>query len=144
MGTPIGGLNERGAWGRLRPVGHAHQGAYRIAGLDEITHGGLPAGRPTLVCGGPGCGKTILAMEFLVRGAMEFNEPGLFVSFEESTDDLHRNFKSFGFDLKSLADKKKLAILHINWSFDIFSLRGEALGKPPQGGRSFFAEPYWG
>jgi len=83
-------------------VAKAHTG---IAGLDEITHGGLPAGRPTLVCGGPGCGKTILAMEFLVRGALEFDEPGLFVSFEESIEDLHHNFRSFGFDLKALIEQ---------------------------------------
>jgi circadian clock protein KaiC len=76
-----------------------------IAGLDEITHGGLPAGRATLVCGGPGCGKTILAMEFLVRGALEFDEPGLFVSFDESVEDLHQNFRSFGFDLEQNTHK---------------------------------------
>jgi circadian clock protein KaiC len=58
-----------------------------IVGLDEITLGGLPAGRPTLVYGSPGCGKTILAMEFLVRGAREFDEPGLFVSFDEALAD---------------------------------------------------------
>ena len=55
-----------------------------IAGLDEITGGGLPRGRPTLVCGGAGCGKTLLAMEFLVRGATEFGEPGVFIAFEET------------------------------------------------------------
>jgi len=87
-----------------------------IAGLDEITHGGLPAGRPTLVCGGPGCGKTILAMEFLVRGALEFDEPGLFVSFEESIEDLHHNFRSFGFDLKALIEQKKLYVSHVKLS----------------------------
>jgi circadian clock protein KaiC len=87
-----------------------------IAGLDDITHGGLPAGRTTLVCGGPGCGKTVLAMEFLVRGALEFGEPGLFVCFEESTDDLYRNFKSLGFDLEALVEEKKLAISHIKLS----------------------------
>ncbi len=87
-----------------------------IAGLDEITHGGLPAGRPTLVCGGPGCGKTILAMEFLVRGAVEFDEPGLFVSFEESIEDLQHNFRSFGFDLKALIEQKKLYVSHVKLS----------------------------
>jgi len=87
-----------------------------IAGLDEITHGGLPAGRPTLVCGGPGCGKTILAMEFLVRGALEFGEPGLFVSFEESIDQLRLNFKALGFDLAELVGQKKLFITHVKLS----------------------------
>ena len=59
-----------------------------IAGLDEITGGGLPKGRPTLVCGGPGCGKTLLAAEFLIRGATQFGEPGAFLSFEETGEDL--------------------------------------------------------
>jgi len=81
-----------------------------IAGLDEITRGGLPKGRPTLVCGGPGCGKTMLAVEFLVRGATEFGEPGVFVSFEETADDLTQNVASMGFDLKGLVARKKLFI----------------------------------
>src|SRR5712675_2134650 len=68
-----------------------------IAGLDEITGGGLPKHRPTLVCGGPGCGKTMLATEFLVRGAMQFKEPGVFVSFEETANDLAQNVASLGF-----------------------------------------------
>ncbi|MGE5743802.1 MAG: ATPase domain-containing protein, partial [Gemmatimonadota bacterium] len=71
-----------------------------IAGLDEITHGGLPRGRPTLVSGGAGCGKTLLAMEFLVRGALEYGEPGVFLSFEETVDDLVANARSLGFDLQ--------------------------------------------
>ncbi|MFZ5772990.1 MAG: circadian clock protein KaiC [Thermodesulfobacteriota bacterium] len=81
-----------------------------IQGLDEITNGGLPQGRPTLVCGGPGSGKTLLAMEFLVRGAMQFGEPGVFVSFEEREGDLVRNFASLGFDLHSLSAAGKLFI----------------------------------
>ena len=84
-----------------------------IEGLDEITNGGLPQGRPTLVCGGPGSGKTLLAMEFLVRGAMQFGEPGVFVSFEEREDDLARNFASLGFNLNSLSAAKKLCIDHV-------------------------------
>ena len=84
-----------------------------IQGLDEITNGGLPQGRPTLVCGGPGSGKTLLAMEFLVRGAMQFGEPGVFVSFEEREDDLVRNFASLGFNLNSLSAAKKLCIDHV-------------------------------
>jgi circadian clock protein KaiC len=87
-----------------------------IAGLDEILRGGLPAGRPTLICGGPGCGKTTLAMEFLVRGAREFDEPGLFISFEESTQELIDNFRSLGFDLEDLIESKKLKIVQVGIS----------------------------
>jgi circadian clock protein KaiC len=81
-----------------------------IAGLDEVTFGGLPAGRPTLVCGGPGCGKTLLATTFLVNGAVMFNEPGVFVSFEESSDDLIKNVASLDYDLGTLVAEKKIAI----------------------------------
>ena len=84
-----------------------------ISGLDEITHGGLPRGRCTLVCGGAGCGKTLLGMEFLVRGAMEFDEPGVFMSFEETAEELTRNVASLGFDLADLESRKKLAIDHV-------------------------------
>ena len=81
-----------------------------IQGLDEITGGGLPKGRPTLVCGGAGCGKTLLAMEFLVRGATEFNEPGVFMAFEENAKDLAQNVASLGFDLKDLIARKKIVV----------------------------------
>ncbi len=81
-----------------------------IQGLDEITGGGLPKGRPTLVCGSAGCGKTLLAMEFLVRGATQFNEPGVFMAFEETTKDLTQNVASLGFDLKDLIARKKLVL----------------------------------
>jgi circadian clock protein KaiC len=81
-----------------------------IQGLDEITGGGLPQGRPTLVCGGAGCGKTLLAMEFLVRGATEFNEPGVFMAFEEAAKDLTQNVASLGFDLKDLVARKKMVL----------------------------------
>jgi len=81
-----------------------------IQGLDEITGGGLPRGRPTLVCGSAGCGKTLLAMEFLVRGATEFGEPGVFMAFEETAVDLTQNVRSLGFDLDELAEQKKIAI----------------------------------
>jgi circadian clock protein KaiC len=70
-----------------------------IAGLDEITEGGLPRGRPTLVCGAAGCGKTLLGMQFLVRGIDTYGEPGLFISFEEKSAELETNFASLGFDL---------------------------------------------
>jgi circadian clock protein KaiC len=81
-----------------------------ITGLDEVTFGGLPAGRPTLICGGPGCGKTLLATTFLVNGAVMFDEPGVFMSFEESSDDLIQNVASLGYDLGALAARKKIAI----------------------------------
>lgn len=81
-----------------------------IKGLDAITCGGLPQGRATLVCGGPGCGKTLLGMEFLVRGALEFGEPGVFIAFEENADELRANFASLGFDLDALAGMRQLVI----------------------------------
>lgn len=81
-----------------------------IQGLDEITRGGFPRGRPTLVCGSAGAGKTLLAMEFLVRGATEYNEPGVFMAFEETAPELTQNVRSLGFDLDELAKKKKLVI----------------------------------
>jgi circadian clock protein KaiC len=84
-----------------------------IRGLDEITQGGLPKGRPTLVCGSAGCGKTLFAMEFLVRGALAFEEPGVFMSFEETESDLAVNVRSLGFDLERLVAQKKIAIDHV-------------------------------
>jgi len=81
-----------------------------ITGLDELTFGGLPAGRPTLLCGGPGCGKTLLATTFLVNGAVLFDEPGVFVSFEESSEDLIQNVASLDYDLGALVARKKIAI----------------------------------
>lgn len=85
-----------------------------IQGLDEITGGGLPKGRPTLVCGGAGCGKTLFAMEFLVRGATLFKEPGVFISFEETEKELTANVSSLGFDLNDLVKKKKIWLEHIH------------------------------
>jgi circadian clock protein KaiC len=84
-----------------------------IEGLDEITGGGFPKGRSTLICGDAGCGKTLMAMEFIVRGATEFNEPGVFVTFEETPDDLRKNVASLGFDLKDLAARRKLALEYV-------------------------------
>ena len=81
-----------------------------IPGFDEITNGGLPRGRPTLVCGSAGCGKTLLAMEFLVRGATEYREPGVFMAFEETGEELAQNVRSLGFDLPKLIKQKKLAL----------------------------------
>lgn len=85
-----------------------------IQGFDEITGGGLPKGRPTLVCGGAGCGKTLFAMEFIVRGATLFNEPGVFISFEESEKELTANVTSLGFDLNGLIMRKKIWLEHIH------------------------------
>jgi len=81
-----------------------------IQGLDELTGGGLPKGRPTLLCGSAGCGKTLLAMDFLVRGGVESGEPGVFMAFEENTEELAKNFASLGHDLKALVAQKKLAL----------------------------------
>ncbi len=85
-----------------------------IQGFDEITGGGLPTGRPTLLCGGAGCGKTLFGMEFLVRGATLFNEPGVFMSFEETNEELIKNVASLGFDLEDLVKHKKIALDHVH------------------------------
>lgn len=89
-----------------------------IRGLDEITKGGIPAGRPTLICGNTGCGKTLLAMEILVRGAILYDEPGVFVSFEETEKELSMNVASLGFDLDKLVEEKKLLLdfIHVERS----------------------------
>jgi circadian clock protein KaiC len=89
-----------------------------ITGLDEITGGGIPTGRPTLVCGGAGSGKTLLSVEFIVRGALELNEPGVFMSFEEKADEIAVNVASLGFDLDKLQREKmiKLDYVHIDRS----------------------------
>src|SRR3984885_5104839 len=103
---------------RRKPTGQSParqlpQAPTRVEGLDSITGGGLPRGRPTLVCGSAGCGKTLLAMEFLVRGATEFGEPGVFMAFEETTDELTQNVRSLGFDLDVLAVEKKVVLEHV-------------------------------
>jgi len=85
-----------------------------ISGLDEVTMGGLPKGRPSLICGGPGCGKTLFSLEFIVRGAQEFGEPGVFIAFEEKADELATNVASLGFDLEKLQQEKKLKIDYIH------------------------------
>src|SRR5438093_8261932 len=85
-----------------------------IQGLDEITGGGLPRGRPTLVCGGAGCGKTLLAAEFLVRGAAQFGEPGVFMAFEETEAELKANVASLGFDLAGLVRRKSIVIDYVH------------------------------
>lgn len=102
--TAMGGLARR-----LLP-----KAATGISGLDEVTGGGLPRGRPTLVCGPTGCGKTLLAMEFLIRGITQFNEPGVFVAFEESAADLTANVASLGFDLAQFEANGQLVIDYFN------------------------------
>lgn len=84
-----------------------------ITGFDEITFGGLPAGRPSLICGRAGAGKTLFAMTFLVKGAVQFNEPGVFMSFEETADDLAQNVASLGFDVAALVAANKLAMDYV-------------------------------
>src|SRR5687767_13113748 len=84
-----------------------------IYGLDEITNGGFPTGRPTLICGSAGCGKTLLGMQFLVKGITDYNEPGVFMSFEETAKDLAANVASLGFDLPKLIAENKLRIDHV-------------------------------
>ncbi len=98
-----------------KPFGHElHKSPTGIQGFDEITDGGLPAGRPTLVCGGAGCGKTLFGMEFIVRGATQFNEPGVFMSFEETNEELIQNVSSLGFDLDDLVKNKKIVLEHVH------------------------------
>lgn len=87
-----------------------------ICGFDDLTDGGLPEGRPALVIGAAGAGKTVFAMEFLIKGAVEFDAPGVFISFEENEQELEQNFSSLGYNLRGLIEEKKLAIdyLHID------------------------------
>ncbi len=89
-----------------------------IPGLDEITQGGLPTGRPTLVAGGPGSGKTLLGITFLVNGALLFDEPGVLMTFEENADELAQDVASLGFDLHGLIEQKRLVVdfVHIERS----------------------------
>ena len=96
-----------------------------IKGLDEITGGGLPRGRPTLVCGGAGCGKTLLAAEFLVRGATEFGEPGVLMAFEETEKELTANVASLGFDLAGLVRQKKILVDYVHIERGMMQESGE-------------------
>jgi circadian clock protein KaiC len=85
-----------------------------INGLDEITGGGLPTGRPTLICGAAGCGKTLFGLEFIAKGAIEFGEPGVFMAFEEDAEELAMNVASLGFDLKKLQKDKLVKVDHVH------------------------------
>jgi circadian clock protein KaiC len=84
-----------------------------IKGLDQVTGGGLPAGRPTLICGSAGCGKTLFAAEFLVNGARSYGEPGVFITFEETPEDLVQNVRSLGFELDDLIAQNRICIDHV-------------------------------
>jgi circadian clock protein KaiC len=96
------------------PTAHLPRCPTGIQGLDEITGGGLPRGRSTLVCGSAGCGKTLLAAEFLARGAAHFGEPGVFMAFEETEAELKANVASLGFDLAGLVRRKKIVLDHVH------------------------------
>lgn len=98
---------------RPKPPTPLHKSMTGIVGLDEITGGGVPTGRPTLVSGGPGCGKTLLALECLIRGATQFGEPGVFMMFEENVTELTENVRSLGFDLEALAKRKLIRLDHV-------------------------------
>ena len=93
--------------------GQLRKAATGIDGLDAITEGGLPAGRPTLLCGAAGCGKTLFGVTFLVEGALRFNDPGVFMTFEERPQDISDNVKSLGYNLDQLISSKKLVIDHV-------------------------------
>ena len=93
---------------------HLKKSPTGIQGFDEISNGGLPSGRPSLICGSAGCGKTLFSIEFLVRGATEFNEPGVFIAFEETAEELAKNVASLGFDLNQLSRQKKIAIDYVH------------------------------
>jgi circadian clock protein KaiC len=94
-------------------------------GLDEITRGGIPTGRNTLVCGGAGSGKTLFAMKYLLCGAMQYGEPGLCVSFEENAEELAQNMASLGYDIPALEKKKMLLIDHVHVARNEFEETGE-------------------
>jgi circadian clock protein KaiC len=84
-----------------------------ISGFDEITHGGLPRGRTSLICGSAGCGKSLLGVEFLVRGALRYGEPGVLMTFEESADEVSSNVVSLGYDLRQLEAQRQLVLDHV-------------------------------
>lgn len=94
-------------------VPHLRKSKTGIKGLDEVLEGGLPQGRPTLICGGPGSGKTLMASEFLVRGALDYNEPGVFMAFEEKPEELAQNLASLGIDLEEMIDQGKIFVDYV-------------------------------
>jgi circadian clock protein KaiC len=119
----------RGAMAKAKKSGLSMYGISKcptgIQGLDEVTFGGLPRGRPTLVCGSAGCGKTMLGVEFLVRGATQYNEPGVCISFEETGQELAQNMRLLGFDVHALISQKKLAIDYVQIERSMVEEAGE-------------------
>src|SRR5947209_12568535 len=108
--TPSAAKSNNHRKAETRPLPKAPTG---IVGLDEVTGGGLPRGRPTLVCGSAGCGKTLFAVEFLVRGAVQFAEPGVLMAFEETGEEIAQNVRSLGFDLDGLVARGLLSVDHV-------------------------------
>src|ERR1700720_1519747 len=104
VNRPRGNRRARRAVKRLEKVPSG------IKGVDEITGGGLPKGRSSLVCGSAGCGKSLFGLEFLVRGVTEYDQPGVLMTFEETAADIRKNVASLGFDIEALIAKKKLVI----------------------------------
>jgi circadian clock protein KaiC len=100
-----------------------------IKGLDEITEGGLPRGRSTLVTGGPGCGKTLLGMEYLVRGARDYGETGVFMAFEENVEELTENMRSLGFDLAEMIRRKQKSDLSRERMHELLQTARRAMGS---------------
>src|ERR1043165_6924411 len=109
----------------LRMTAHPQlfKAATGIDGLDAITEGGLPAGRPTLLCGAAGCGKTLFGVTFLVEGALRFDHPGVLMTFEERPEDICANVESLGYDLPGLIASKSLAVDQVRIE------RGEKIGR---------------
>ncbi|HVR76544.1 MAG TPA: ATPase domain-containing protein, partial [Planctomycetota bacterium] len=93
--------------------GRLQKCATGIKGFDEITEGGLPRDRITLICGGPGCGKTLFGVDFLIHGATRYAEPGIFMSFDETEDELYKDVASLNLDLQGLAARKKIHMDHV-------------------------------
>ena len=88
----------------------SHKCPTGIKGFDQITEGGLPTNRTTLICGSAGSGKTLLGLDFLIKGALEYNEPGVFLSFEETDEELYKDVASLNLDLQGLVLKKKIVL----------------------------------
>jgi circadian clock protein KaiC len=107
-------MSKKNSKGQIHSLTTLEKTPTGISGLDEITMGGLPKGRPSLICGGPGCGKTLFSLEFIVRGLQEFGDPGVFIAFEEKADELAMNVASLGFDLEQLQESKLLKIDYIH------------------------------
>ncbi|MGC4072812.1 MAG: circadian clock protein KaiC [Nibricoccus sp.] len=99
---------------KIAPAPRLQKAPTGITGFDEITQGGVPVGRPTLVCGSAGCGKSLFATEFLIRGILQYDEPGVLMTFEETSDDIKKNVASLGFNLNDLIARKKLVIDHVH------------------------------